>query len=140
MASLKRKPRAIVHYENIIYTWLPDYDTENSLELFPNSVLGDDEDIVRPHSKLYFKDSKGRNLQIEPSADSHDESYSVMSRRVERLLKYNYTLQQTSGVNKSQHLECRLCRLRFDRPKEVVNHLGSGAHMCEVRRLDYWFP
>ena len=131
------RQRSIPPFENIVYTWRPGNFTHNSLELFPETYDGEDEDVVRPHSTLYFTDTSG-NLQIEPNDHRNPGLHEKMTKRVSKLQRYTYKLSETTSVNTGKYLECKLCKLTFDRSRELAGHLETDAHLTEVRRLDYW--
>ena len=135
------RERSVSHYESLVYSWRPENITENSLELYPDTYYGEDEDVVRPHSTLYYpKISRDKidYLQIEPNSHRHYDLYEKTKKRVHKLQRYNYKLNQTTSANEGQYLDCKLCNLTFDRPREMAAHLETDAHLTEVKRLDYW--
>jgi hypothetical protein len=133
------RERSILQHENVVYSWRPGNYTFNSLELYPETYHGEDEDIVRPHSTLYFADRSEEYLQIEPNRMRNSDLRHKMEKRVSKLQRYSYKLTETTGANRGKYLECRLCRLTFDHSRELAAHLETDAHLIEVKRLDYWF-
>ena len=134
--GLNRRQRSIPHYENLVYAWRPNNFTHNSLELFPNKYSGENEDVLRPHSTLYYTDRSGNYLQIEPSY-KHDD-FLITEKRVKKLQRYTHKLREQTSSNDGVYRECRLCKLTFDKFRELAVHLDSDAHLTELRRLDYW--
>ncbi|KAL5251561.1 hypothetical protein ACHWQZ_G017059 [Mnemiopsis leidyi] len=134
--GLNKRQRSISHHETLIYGWRPDNYTHNSLELFPDNYGGENEDVLRPHSTLFYMDRSENYLQIEPSCKSKD--FPITEKRVKKLQRYTHKLREETSSNEGVYRECRLCKQTFDKFRQLAAHLDSDAHLTELRRLDYW--
>ena len=124
MAINDREP-AIKHHEEMQYTWLPPYSTVNDLDI-SSKYPGEDSDILRPHSVLVFSEN---DIRVE---------HRNAKKRVKYLQQHVYQLNETTGVNSGQFLECELCDIKFNKSRELLNHIDSDAHLTECKRLDHW--
>ena len=130
--GIASRSRLTPPHEATTYTWRPANMTFNSQEAYEGSTknyLGQDDDMLRPHSSLVFiHEEKYLNLESRK-----------MRHRVKGLQEHVYKLNETTGVHSRELEECKLCNMRFDRARELRNHIDSTAlHVTERKRLDYW--
>lgn len=127
MYAIDNRNPAISHHEDLKYSWEPSNCTLNYLDV-SGEFQGDDCDVLRPHSSLYF---------IENDIEMHIE-HKTAKKRIKYLQKHVYQLNETTGVNNGQFLKCELCNAEFEKYRDILSHIDSDAHNTECRRLDHW--